>query len=98
MQNFVKRMFHSASFLVSGVLSQRKQPPSRRKGIYVLPFSFSWVRFSELHSWKTEFMVIVVRQLELSRVTMNFFLISAMFMQNTYIAQFKGPKTQGSDI
>ena len=30
MQNFVKRMFHSASFLVSGVISQRKQPPPPR--------------------------------------------------------------------
>ena len=76
-------MFHSASFLVSGVLSQRKQPPSRRKGIYVLPF-FSWVKFSELHSWKTEFVVIMVRQLELSRVTMNFFNFSDVYARYVY--------------
>ena len=79
MQNFVKRMFHSTSFLVSGVLSQRKQPPSRRKGIYVLLFYFSWVKFSELRSWKTEFVVIVVRQSPMSRVTMNFFNFSVVY-------------------
>ena len=72
MKNLMKKMFHNPSFLVSGVFSQRKQPPSRRKGIYLLLF-FSWVEFGELHSWKTEFVVILVRQLAMSRVTMNFF-------------------------
>ena len=36
-------------------------------------FFFSWVKFAELHSWETEFVIISVRQLAMSRVTMNFF-------------------------
>ena len=86
MKNLVKRMFHNASSCFRCSFTAETTALASQRHLSST-FFFSWVKFGELYSCETEFVFILVRQLAMSRVTMNFFLISVMFMQNNYIVR-----------
>ena len=78
MKSFVKRMFHNAFSCFRCSFGAETTAFASEKHLSST-FSFSWVKFGELRSWETEFVVILVRQLAMCRVTMNFFNVSNVY-------------------
>ena len=74
MKNLVKRMFHNGfSYFRCSLAAETTAFGSEKHLSSTNFFFFSWVKFGELHSWKTELVVILVRRLAMPRVNTNVF-------------------------